>query len=975
LSYKRRDLLLVARREHGRLALTAPRFSLTILDVGGSVLDQWVALAQRRRPPPREAEKLGLLVHLWLATRAPDDVSDLFRIVMDVEEDLAGLPWEAMITGAARFAGQDYVSGEAGVRAMVSPMVVRRSMVWPGAAELTITTPLYFMQLGGDTVDLEVLVRDLLPTLSLSPIVVVHPDTRTMTVPSSTRFDLLHTTFPLPPTLVGGVPERSQLGTCERLLSQHRTRLLVLETAAADDESARLFAHRLAARGGPAIVVVPETAKPDAVRTMYEGIIDDRPIDWAVWSSGVGGTTMGGRGREELLRVSAMVPALSELRDLMVSAPHVLAAAASGSAGELHWVEAGSQLGEQLLDHGEQFAFEDKSRSGLITLSQAIEGLRANLAFPANVRPAVVRGERFLNVGLSQLADTRQVPVESPCLAGTPVDVTVDVGPQEKFLLPLGAVPILDQVLYKGLEEEGRWVEVAVSGIDVDIVGDPVRWLWVSRNRASARVSFTVMPKRPGASALRVSLYADQHLVQAIKLAMRVTDRVEGWPADTALAERLGSDVEEVAGYAWRTRLEFGTTLGNLADVPARALSIIANSADDQSVIAVKGENLFKVQTTSDLSEKVEEVRQTLDEISVRPVAMAERTDWPYAFDGDGDEDVLLERSLVRLARVGYELFNMVIDGPDQQDVEALLRTDGSRIHVAHILLEHVIPWSVVYDRHIDTGTDESNVKACLAGLPDARGAFPQECGTARECPLSRGENPDRVACPRHFWGFRHVVEIPARQLDKGAVPRNAVRTVHTSGELLAVIGHHAGLRLAANHVKDVVAIRSPRRSIRVLGQTCSRDKVIEFTKNADLQIVYFFCHADKVPGHEARLRFMEINQPEEVAKAPDFGVETFSNSPLVVLNGCRTAGFRPDALSSFIRQFVGYRWAGAFLGTEIRVFEPLAAEVGLQFLTRMLEGERAGDALGAVRRDLLRRKNPLGLVYTLYADADFQFV
>jgi hypothetical protein len=91
-----------------------------------------------------------------------------------------------------------------------------------------------------------------------------------------------------------------------------------------------------------------------------------------------------------------------------------------------------------------------------------------------------------------------------------------------------------------------------------------------------------------------------------------------------------------------------------------------------------------------------------------------------------------------------------------------------------------------------------------------------------------------------------------------------------------------------------------------------------------------------------------------------------------VFLNGCGTLGFSPDALSPFIQKLVEDLGAAGVIGTEITVWEELATEVAQLFLEKFLDPEcaGAGDALLDVRRSLLAKKNPLGLVYTLYAPA-----
>jgi hypothetical protein len=89
-----------------------------------------------------------------------------------------------------------------------------------------------------------------------------------------------------------------------------------------------------------------------------------------------------------------------------------------------------------------------------------------------------------------------------------------------------------------------------------------------------------------------------------------------------------------------------------------------------------------------------------------------------------------------------------------------------------------------------------------------------------------------------------------------------------------------------------------------------------------------------------------------------------------VFLNGCGTGGYTPDALSPFIKKLVADLGASGVIGTEITVWEELAIDVAEDFLQRFLARASAGEALLAVRRSLLARNNPLGLIYTLYAPA-----
>jgi hypothetical protein len=87
-------------------------------------------------------------------------------------------------------------------------------------------------------------------------------------------------------------------------------------------------------------------------------------------------------------------------------------------------------------------------------------------------------------------------------------------------------------------------------------------------------------------------------------------------------------------------------------------------------------------------------------------------------------------------------------------------------------------------------------------------------------------------------------------------------------------------------------------------------------------------------------------------------------------MNGCSSIGFSPYAPSTFIKQFIQGRKAAAVIGTEVTVWEVLAAEFAVSFLAEFLGDKRAGEALLRARRALLSKDNPLGLVYTLYGSA-----
>jgi hypothetical protein len=94
---------------------------------------------------------------------------------------------------------------------------------------------------------------------------------------------------------------------------------------------------------------------------------------------------------------------------------------------------------------------------------------------------------------------------------------------------------------------------------------------------------------------------------------------------------------------------------------------------------------------------------------------------------------------------------------------------------------------------------------------------------------------------------------------------------------------------------------------------------------------------------------------------------------PLVFLNACGSAGITPNGATSFPQLFLdkGMQFLGV-IGTEASLPDWFARKFAERFYTRVLEGIEIGTALYQTRWELLRMyKNPLGILYTLYAEPE----
>jgi hypothetical protein len=132
------------------------------------------------------------------------------------------------------------------------------------------------------------------------------------------------------------------------------------------------------------------------------------------------------------------------------------------------------------------------------------------------------------------------------------------------------------------------------------------------------------------------------------------------------------------------------------------------------------------------------------------------------------------------------------------------------------------------------------------------------------------------------------------------------------------------------------------------------------------LDLVYFYSHGgvDEVLG-QPYLELSDGRIDSLFLAASDLN---WPHNPLVFLNGCATGAYGPENYVSLISDF---RNAGAsgVVGTECPVSELFAEAYSSAIFPRLFRGEKLGEAMLAVRLDFLKKhKNPLGLVYTLYA-------
>lgn len=93
------------------------------------------------------------------------------------------------------------------------------------------------------------------------------------------------------------------------------------------------------------------------------------------------------------------------------------------------------------------------------------------------------------------------------------------------------------------------------------------------------------------------------------------------------------------------------------------------------------------------------------------------------------------------------------------------------------------------------------------------------------------------------------------------------------------------------------------------------------------------------------------------------------NRNPIVILNMCQSAQVLPEISESFVSFFLD-RKARSVIGTECPMTNQFAHPFSRILLRELLGGDPLGEALRTARRYFIKKRNPLGLAYTLFGSA-----
>jgi hypothetical protein len=571
---------------------------------------------------------------------------------------------------------------------------------------------------------------------------------------------------------------------------------------------------------------------------------------------------------------------------------------------------------------------------------------------------------RFLNAGFFYgQSRTEGVPVGESLFTGSDRFLGVNAGKTWGIGTPPSAEFGIDPAVGSLFEEQDQLrLTVAVRSRSV-LVENGYRQLVLPREGESELLFFRLTFGSTGRHILDVDLFYQSHLLQSRRVEVDVVEDT-GEPVPPSKTAQDSYLTFSRAGTLSRDKLQ-------ALDEHPRRLTITVQKQDDRFCLYYY--NHEQEALGMERSELGEANLQTLLNNS-RKALKKVVADYRGRIGGSQRE---LRLSLWRLASEGFQLFRKLLPvqydpttaGPGAVPV-ALGLTAGDVIQVAPLSRKAGLPWELLYDRRVDRFREHKPDRVALCDQFLSHG--PDDCPNRDNA---------KVVCPYGFWGFRYIVEQLPNRIPFDQPPPAADLPLHVRNGMplrfAALVYEFDNLE---EHIAGLQALDDDLDLVRVDSLDAAEKELTTPEEPAD--ILYFYAHGG-----------FDQNEPELTLGPEDdefelttddleaWDVDLTARQPLVVLNACESAAYRPDRVDSLLETFTR-RGASGLIGTQCEVPTKLADAFIQAFFQAFLHEESVGQALFAARKALLhhvaegpggpeRRPDPRGLVYSLFAAAD----
>lgn len=468
-------------------------------------------------------------------------------------------------------------------------------------------------------------------------------------------------------------------------------------------------------------------------------------------------------------------------------------------------------------------------------------------------------------------------------------------------------------------------------------------------------------PTTPGTYRMRCNIYCRQVLLQSRLIEAQVTAR----------PRTARGAVSAALDFAAVTYLE----PEHLEALQPRTLSVLINdNGNGTHGFQFFGEDEFSRGCTlagETLSQELEKARKCLRLVSWDTEEEPTREQFEklaraYRY-AQPSRETLIE-DLVALARCGYNIWDVLIgqlSGGQDEELTERMKAPGRVEFANKESLDLLVPAACLYDYPLNAY--ESHLTVCPSFL-EALGVMP-----LAEIPCFNGRCPSyddrRVVCPSGFWGFRHQIGYSASLT--GGKPGDAVNHALTVGATpgpVFTVGASADKALTQRdeHLRRLQLLAGDRWHF-----AWSRTGLFALFEATAPSVVYLYGHG----GMQGTSPYFEVGSGDDgpIIRSALRGIANWSaTNPLVFLNGCRSAALSPAIAFSYATGFLQTAHASAVIGTEIAVFESLAAVFAEECLYRfVVKRRKLGEAVRESRLALLEKGIPLGLAYLAFGPTE----
>ena len=534
----------------------------------------------------------------------------------------------------------------------------------------------------------------------------------------------------------------------------------------------------------------------------------------------------------------------------------------------------------------------------------------------------VAGAAQFINVEVRDRAgqpfDARKLPLQLEQTYQLAVDVDLEI----RAAAVAGAG--LDPSAFAPGEEE---IELTVRLISQDFRGRPEEaTLFVPRGKKSLNeVAFYIQPLHEGPGVVSLVFLKDNNFLQVMTLKFHV-------------GELLKVETQ-------------GRSLDSAFSLPRRDvnLTILKGGEDDYSLILTGPVAATARLPLSPLllDHMVTQARRALlDQV----IKMKTGSSFIFQEKIDIPEEIGRQAAFI-LADAGYRLYQGIFFGSETDTQARNMGTrlrdiltknkDGYKIQI--FAKRFSIPWGLLY-------------------LSEKRPKQPEDVD------------------PELFMGLKHVVEQVPLQESLQVIDSN----IDISAGLKVSLNLNTDISpLITNNImsfwNEQVQQGSTSFSLRKDGGQVLA--ALEDTTDSLEQIMYFYCHAvsrslleESGPkGPEASELIFSGKRVLTLSQlTADAGYdESLPGQPLVFINACQSAELSPLFYEGFVPYFIN-KGARGVIGTECDTPALFADEWARRFFERLIAGKPLGEIALELRREFFfKHHNILGLLYSLYVDAD----